>query len=430
MKSVHYFLFILVLYSIYIRITALFDAKKKCVVLENDILTVLQKIPYYQTLRTEQERNTFYRYTNLFLQNVEIVGKGIEVPNSLKIYIAAQSAMITFGLPKQLHTQLRRIVISPDMMYSRRHKQYMKGFFHPKGVIFFSLPHINKGIEDPEDGENLILHELGHALDVFFFRQKKFRFFFFDIITSWIESAKHIKNCDSESTFFREYGIKNLHEFFSVAIENFFERPRKFREKAPEIYQQMTLLLNQDPLEHKIGVDIISLAHLALNKPLFIEPVNARAMLVLFLILFCLAGFAFVVPEIPIFGFLAVASTYNLHKIFEIFYTKRMSFYQDYISVNRVAFRKKATIIPHKNLLYIAHFKSLSDKNKHLLSFVYYDGAVQQTKDDFVSDEAFIKQVKEYARFRNILFLDKTVQKKRKVRTRVSPFLRNSFPYR
>jgi MtfA peptidase len=39
----------------------------------------------------------------------------------------------------------------------------------------------------------------------------------------------------------------NQHEFFSVAVENFFERPQALKSAMPELYTIVSKLLNQDP---------------------------------------------------------------------------------------------------------------------------------------------------------------------------------------
>ena len=42
----------------------------------------------------------------------------------------------------------------------------------------------------------------------------------------------------------------NEHEFFAVAVENFFERPQEFKNAIPELYSILSKLLNQDPSLH------------------------------------------------------------------------------------------------------------------------------------------------------------------------------------
>jgi hypothetical protein len=50
------------------------------------------------------------------------------------------------------------------------------------------------------------------------------------------------------ATFFRPYACTNTHEFFSVAIENFFERSVRFKAELPELYSILVTMLNQDPV--------------------------------------------------------------------------------------------------------------------------------------------------------------------------------------
>jgi len=43
------------------------------------------------------------------------------------------------------------------------------------------------------------------------------------------------------------YGATNLAEFFAVATEAFFERPRELHAEDPEWYQQLRAFYRQDP---------------------------------------------------------------------------------------------------------------------------------------------------------------------------------------
>ena len=49
-------------------------------------------------------------------------------------------------------------------------------------------------------------------------------------------------------TFFRPYACANEHEFFSVSVEYFFERPDDLKNEMPQLYAILVKLLNQDPL--------------------------------------------------------------------------------------------------------------------------------------------------------------------------------------
>jgi Mlc titration factor MtfA (ptsG expression regulator) len=46
------------------------------------------------------------------------------------------------------------------------------------------------------------------------------------------------------------YGAENPSEFFAVATEAFFERPRALRAKHPELYAALQRFFRQDPAQY------------------------------------------------------------------------------------------------------------------------------------------------------------------------------------
>jgi MtfA peptidase len=51
------------------------------------------------------------------------------------------------------------------------------------------------------------------------------------------------------ASFLNAYGATNEAEFFAVATEQFFDRPRVLREQAPELYRVLQAYYHQDPAE-------------------------------------------------------------------------------------------------------------------------------------------------------------------------------------
>ncbi|MFN5620319.1 MAG: zinc-dependent peptidase [Flavobacteriales bacterium] len=47
--------------------------------------------------------------------------------------------------------------------------------------------------------------------------------------------------------FFRQYGATNIHEFWAVAVETFFEQPDEFKTKYPALFHETCRMLNQWP---------------------------------------------------------------------------------------------------------------------------------------------------------------------------------------
>jgi Mlc titration factor MtfA (ptsG expression regulator) len=50
-----------------------------------------------------------------------------------------------------------------------------------------------------------------------------------------------------EPTFLDQYGATDEAEFFAVATESFFERPLRFQEEHPDLYELLADYSNQDP---------------------------------------------------------------------------------------------------------------------------------------------------------------------------------------
>ena len=101
----------------------------------------------------------------------------------------------------------------------------------------------------PTDAINLGLHEMAHALRLEnVIRSEEYQFFDEALVEKFDAQARHLCQVVNWSeTFFRPYACANEHEFFSVAVENFFERPHEFKASMPDLYTIMQGLLNQDP---------------------------------------------------------------------------------------------------------------------------------------------------------------------------------------
>jgi MtfA peptidase len=63
-----------------------------------------------------------------------------------------------------------------------------------------------------------------------------------NLVPAEIEKVK-----TGENPLFRESATLNEHEFFAVALENFFERPWEFFQARQELYLAMVGLMRLDP---------------------------------------------------------------------------------------------------------------------------------------------------------------------------------------
>ena len=216
---------------------------------------ILQKyFPYYRALGAANKAR-FERKVCNFLYRKRFIPRNIaEVTIEAKVLIAASAVQLTFGLPNVYLQHFDKILVYPNEYYSAITKRYHKGEVNPRfGIIVLSWNNFVEGFGKPEGSVNLGLHEMAHALRLEnIIHNEESGFFDEGLVRRLDEYGRRICSHPQDfGHFFRPYACTDQHEFFSVAIENFFERPGLFRERIPELYAILTLLLRQDPLKLK-----------------------------------------------------------------------------------------------------------------------------------------------------------------------------------
>jgi hypothetical protein len=113
------------------------------------------------------------------------------------------------------------------------------------------------GARDPADGVNVVFHEFAHQLD---FENRSadgtpdlgtradYRSWS-DIMTREFHRLRDSIPYEYDGLI-DIYGAQNPTEFFAVATETFFERPRALQEKHPEIYSVLSNFFRQDPVTY------------------------------------------------------------------------------------------------------------------------------------------------------------------------------------
>jgi len=208
---------------------------------------------YYKSLSPENKKR-FEQKLCHFIYQKQFIPRGMkEVPLEMVVFIAAVAVQLTFGLSTVYLRHFRKILIYPDDYYSNITKRYHKGEVNPAfGIIVLSWRNLMEGFIDHQNAINLGLHEMAHALRLEnVIRNDEYDFFdptLLERLDEWCHKVCYSAE-SLESTFFRPYACTNTHEFFSVAVENFFERPHQFRDEMPDLYLIMVGLLNQDPIQ-------------------------------------------------------------------------------------------------------------------------------------------------------------------------------------
>jgi Mlc titration factor MtfA (ptsG expression regulator) len=176
----------------------------------------------------------------------------LKLTRAMKVIIACAPAQLLLFLPREGLSFFKRIIVYPDYYNSRITHKLHKGEVNPGlRTLVFSWRGIAEGLQNKADGINLLLHEFAHAL----WLEHKLDGYQYEVLNPHGIAAfeqyaaaemEHLQA--NENHFFRRYAFENIEEFFAVAVENFFERSRKFYQEQPDLYRILVRLFKQDPL--------------------------------------------------------------------------------------------------------------------------------------------------------------------------------------
>ncbi|MCB0408624.1 MAG: zinc-dependent peptidase [Flavobacteriales bacterium] len=241
---------------------------------------VQNKIIYHSPITREQyeeldkylsNKNEFYKHLSIggrakFLQRLMRFNhqmkyegqEGLEVTQEMKVLVASAAIQLTYGLNYFIFENLKGFKIYPSIFYNRIIKHHLKGGMPPEGKMMLSWEHVQHGFYYPEDRYNLALHEMAHALKLSIKYAYNFDIHFYSYLESWnIRSRRVFMQMKHQNdNFLRAYAATNMEEFFAVSVEHFFEAPDEFKVSLPDLYTQLSIMLNLDPLNKQNDYEI------------------------------------------------------------------------------------------------------------------------------------------------------------------------------
>lgn len=166
------------------------------------------------------------------------------------ILISAAAVQVSFGLKQCQLSFFSDIYVLSDAYLALNAKERFIGHVSPTG-IYISWKHFVQGFADYNDGFNVALHEMAHALHHENFINETgidwdFRQDFDKLPT--IYGPMMTKALVERRSYLRGYAFTNFHEFWAVSVEYFFENPQYLKDNLPQLYDILSDTLNQDPM--------------------------------------------------------------------------------------------------------------------------------------------------------------------------------------
>ena len=209
------------------------------------LFTYFNDLPHEEKLR-------FVKRVHQFKSSKKFHFIGLENNEDTAILISSSAIQVTFGLKNYLLSHFKDIYILADAYRMDEDEELYIGHVAPDG-IYLSWKQFLYGYSHKNDNINVAVHEMAHALLYNnFFAQYGIDAHFRLNYERFSNSTGPIlaELITQRRSYLRSYAFSNLHEFWAVSVEAFFENPRGLKENMPDLYEALCRVLNQDPLTY------------------------------------------------------------------------------------------------------------------------------------------------------------------------------------
>jgi Mlc titration factor MtfA (ptsG expression regulator) len=224
-----------------------------------------RNVPYYMCL-PEVDRRELQGLVQIFLDEKVFEGcGGLTLTDEIKVTIAAQACLLLLHRETDIYPRLITILVYPNAFVARAIEPIGSGAVleadtvrlgesWSSGVVVLSWDDVRSGASDIHDGQNLVLHEFAHQLDredgaingTPLLDQRSQYVAWARVLNVEYERLRRDQWL-GRTTVLDEYGATNPAEFFAVATECFFEKPRVLLKRHPELYDELKGFYRQDP---------------------------------------------------------------------------------------------------------------------------------------------------------------------------------------
>ncbi|GAA0880473.1 zinc-dependent peptidase [Algoriphagus jejuensis] len=230
---------------------------------ENWRLYLLKEVNFYASLN-DDEKTTFESDVLRFLKRVRITGIKTTVDDEDRLLVASSAVIPVFAFPEWEYSTLHEVLLYPDLFTEKydfsEQDRNISGMVGSGGVmhhvVIFSKPALHQGFDNANDKSNVGIHEFVHLFDkqdgdidgVPLLIMKN------QAIMPWLHLiSENTKEMIAGKSDINIYGATNKQEFLAVASEYFFERPKLFKEKHPELYDVLSTVFRNDWAESQVG---------------------------------------------------------------------------------------------------------------------------------------------------------------------------------
>ncbi len=213
-----------------------------------------REVSFYHSL-SDEEKTRFEYKVQEFLLNCRITGIETIVDITDKLLVASSAVIPIFGFGDWKYNNIYEVLLYPSLFNENfdttgedRDIAGMVGNGYMEGKMILSKQALRHGFKNESDKKNTAIHEFVHLIDKTdgsvdgipsLLMEKQYSIPWLDLINKKIDEI-----FDGESDI-NPYGGTERSEFFAVASEYFFERPKLLEKNHPELYKLLERIFNQ-----------------------------------------------------------------------------------------------------------------------------------------------------------------------------------------
>lgn len=230
------------------------------------LITLQKDVAVYNRLNID-DKEELKKHILIFIAEKDFEGcGGFTIDDRAKVIIAANACLLLLHRKTDYYPGLYSILVYPDAFITNR-KEYLpagviaegpevlSGQSWERGTVILSWRDIEHDIKYISDGRNVIIHEFAHQIDhsgglgdssTVLKTNASFAEWAQVLHKNYMSLRQAAE--ENQPSFLDKYGATDPAEFFAVATEFFFEKPREMVQIHPQLYNQLMRFYNLNTL--------------------------------------------------------------------------------------------------------------------------------------------------------------------------------------
>lgn len=227
---------------------------------------VRKNVPLYNRL-PDSLKEQLHGLVHVFIAEKNFEGcDGLEITDEVRVTIAAQASMLLLNRRATYFPKLHTILVYPHTYVAKtvssngtvtvNGQSIRLGESWQKGPVVLAWDSVQGGTLNITDARNVVLHEFAHQLDqedgaadgAPILEHRSSYVTWARVLSKEYEALQRKKRKRRKAVM-NKYGATNPAEFFAVATETFFEKPKQMKRKHPELYDELRNYYKLNPVE-------------------------------------------------------------------------------------------------------------------------------------------------------------------------------------